>query len=58
MLFRLRKELFAWTDNKIAVQFWYEYFDESEQSWFRCYGLGKNLNCIFQRTRILILWEF
>lgn len=53
MLYRLRKELFAWTDNKIAVQFWYEYFDESEQSWFRCYGLGKNLNYILQGTRIL-----
>jgi len=37
--YKLRKELFAWTDNKIAVQFWYEFFDEQEQSWFRCYGL-------------------
>lgn len=25
--YRLRKELFAFTDNKIAVQFWYEYQD-------------------------------
>lgn len=38
---RLRKELFAWTDSKIAVQFWYEFFDEKEQSWYRCYGLGE-----------------
>ncbi|KLO10121.1 DUF1348-domain-containing protein [Schizopora paradoxa] len=37
--YKLRKELFAWTDNKIAVQFWYEFFDEQEQSWIRCYGL-------------------
>ncbi|TPX10755.1 uncharacterized protein E0L32_008324 [Thyridium curvatum] len=36
--YRLRKELFAFRDNKIAVQFWYEYFDESGQ-WWRCYGL-------------------
>ncbi|KAH8927160.1 DUF1348-domain-containing protein [Atractiella rhizophila] len=37
--YKLRKELFAFTDNKIAVQFWYEYFSELEQQWFRCYGL-------------------
>ncbi|KDQ19526.1 hypothetical protein BOTBODRAFT_28099 [Botryobasidium botryosum FD-172 SS1] len=37
--YKLRKELFAFTDNKIAVQFWYEYYDESQKSWFRCYGL-------------------
>jgi len=36
--YRLRKELFAWTGNKIAVQFWYEYHDASGQ-WWRCYGL-------------------
>jgi len=36
--YRLRKELFAWTGNKIAVQFWYEYHDASGQ-WSRCYGL-------------------
>ena len=39
---RLRKELFSWNDEKIAVQFWYEYFDETEKSWYRCYGLGKS----------------
>ncbi|KAK1833181.1 hypothetical protein QBC39DRAFT_347069 [Podospora conica] len=36
--YRLRKELFAFTDNKIAVQFWYEWFDEDGQ-WWRTYGL-------------------
>ncbi|KAK3498276.1 hypothetical protein B0T13DRAFT_256527 [Neurospora crassa] len=36
--YRLRKELFAFTDNKIAVQFWYEWNDESGQ-WWRTYGL-------------------
>ena len=36
----LRKELFAFTDNKIAVQFWYEYQDaHDEMKWKRCYGL-------------------
>ncbi|KAF1991668.1 DUF1348-domain-containing protein [Aulographum hederae CBS 113979] len=38
--YRLRKELFAFTDNKIAVQFWYEYQDsEDGMKWKRCYGL-------------------
>ncbi|CCX10454.1 DUF1348-domain-containing protein [Pyronema domesticum] len=45
--YRLRKELFAFTDNKIAVQFWYEFYVDSEgdnedkkgRKWFRCYGL-------------------
>jgi len=38
--YRLRKELFAFTDNKIAVQFWYEYQDASDGlKWKRCYGL-------------------
>ncbi|KAH6661960.1 hypothetical protein B0J14DRAFT_496584 [Halenospora varia] len=36
--YRLRKELFSFTDNKIAVQFWYEFHDEAGQ-WWRCYGL-------------------
>ncbi|KAK3336671.1 hypothetical protein B0T19DRAFT_46445 [Cercophora scortea] len=36
--YRLRKELFAFTDNKIAVQFWYEWFDKDGQ-WWRTYGL-------------------
>jgi nuclear transport factor 2 (NTF2) superfamily protein len=38
--YRLRKELFAFTDNKIAVQFWYEYQDVHDgMKWKRCYGL-------------------
>ncbi|KAI9842399.1 MAG: hypothetical protein M1838_003151 [Thelocarpon superellum] len=38
--YRLRKELFAFTDNKIAVQFWYEYRDaQDSQRWKRCFGL-------------------
>ncbi|QDS70254.1 hypothetical protein FKW77_007400 [Venturia effusa] len=38
--YRLRKELFAFTANKIAVQFWYEYQDvEDGLKWKRCYGL-------------------
>ncbi|KAH6867407.1 hypothetical protein B0T10DRAFT_534243 [Thelonectria olida] len=36
--YRLRKELFAFTSHKIAVQFWYEWHDESGQ-WWRTYGL-------------------
>ncbi|KAK4453367.1 hypothetical protein QBC34DRAFT_203808 [Podospora aff. communis PSN243] len=36
--YRLRKELFAFTDNKIAVQFWYEWHDQAGQ-WWRTYGL-------------------
>ncbi|KFY55947.1 hypothetical protein V496_06854 [Pseudogymnoascus sp. VKM F-4515 (FW-2607)] len=36
--YRLRKELFAFEGNKIAVQFWYEHHDTSGQ-WFRTYGL-------------------
>ncbi|TRM60593.1 hypothetical protein BD626DRAFT_504588 [Schizophyllum amplum] len=37
----LRKELFAWTENKIAVQFWYEFYVDgpSGRQWYRCYGL-------------------
>jgi len=38
--YKLRKELFAFTENKIAVQFWYEYQDSHDNMvWKRCYGL-------------------
>jgi nuclear transport factor 2 (NTF2) superfamily protein len=38
--YRLRKELFAFTNNKIAVQFWYEFQDAHDgMKWKRCYGL-------------------
>ncbi|KAI8811519.1 hypothetical protein BJ742DRAFT_747227 [Cladochytrium replicatum] len=36
--YRLRKELFSFTENKIAVQFWYEYQDDCRQ-WWRVYGI-------------------
>ncbi|KAF7308177.1 DUF1348-domain-containing protein [Mycena chlorophos] len=37
----LRKELFAFTDNKIAVQFFYEWNESPDGTgqWFRTYGL-------------------
>jgi nuclear transport factor 2 (NTF2) superfamily protein len=35
--YRLKKELWAFTDNKIAVRFEYEWHDNSGQ-WFRSYG--------------------
>lgn len=37
----LRKELFAFQDNKIAVQFFYEWNDQPEGKgqWYRTYGL-------------------
>ncbi|KAL8680356.1 MAG: hypothetical protein Q9224_006948 [Gallowayella concinna] len=36
----LRKELFAFRENKIAVQFWYEYQDLLDgMKWKRCYGI-------------------
>jgi nuclear transport factor 2 (NTF2) superfamily protein len=38
--YRLRKELFAFSKNKIAVQFWYEFQDAHDgMKWKRCYGL-------------------
>ena len=35
--YKLKKELWAFTGNKIAVRFEYEYHDQSGQ-WFRAYG--------------------
>ncbi|MBY0380813.1 MAG: nuclear transport factor 2 family protein [Xanthobacteraceae bacterium] len=35
--YRLVKELWAFTDNRIAVRFQYEYHDDNGQ-WFRAYG--------------------
>lgn len=38
--YRLRKELFTFGPDRIAVQFWYEYQDASaDMKWKRCYGL-------------------
>ncbi|KAH6873655.1 hypothetical protein B0T10DRAFT_364909, partial [Thelonectria olida] len=36
--YKLRKELFAFNGNAIAVEFWYEFHDDDSQ-WWRCYGL-------------------
>ncbi|RBL92034.1 nuclear transport factor 2 family protein [Chitinophaga flava] len=35
--YKLKKELWAFTDNRIAVRFEYEYHDDHGQ-WFRAYG--------------------
>jgi hypothetical protein len=35
--YRLIKEVWAYTDNRIAVRFQYEYHDDSG-NWFRAYG--------------------
>ena len=35
--YRLRKELWAFTENRIAVRFEYEFHDETNQ-WFRAHG--------------------
>src|SRR6266566_8321498 len=35
--YRLKKELWCWTENRIAVTFQYEWHDDSGQ-WFRSYG--------------------
>jgi uncharacterized protein len=35
--YKLKKELWAYTDNKIAVRFEYEWHDEAGQ-WYRSYG--------------------
>ncbi len=35
--YKLKKELWAFTENRIAVRFEYEYHDKNSQ-WFRAYG--------------------
>ncbi|TYJ58178.1 hypothetical protein B9479_001002 [Cryptococcus floricola] len=39
--YRLRKELFAFDKDRIAVEFWYEYSETKDVSsqWYRTYGL-------------------
>ena len=37
--YRLRKELFAFSSHRIAVQFWYEYQDSHDGNWKRAAGL-------------------
>ena len=47
--YRLRKELWAFTDNRIAVRFEYEFHDATGQ-WFRAYG---NENWEFAATGLM-----
>jgi nuclear transport factor 2 (NTF2) superfamily protein len=47
--YRLIKELWAYTDNRIAVRFAYEYHDDSGQ-WFRAYG---NENWEFENNGLM-----
>ena len=42
--YRLRKELWAFTGNRIAVRFEYEFHDATGQ-WYRAYGKGANGIC-------------
>lgn len=51
--YRLIKELWAFTDNRIAVRYAYEWHDESGQ-WFRSYG---NENWEFD-TNGLMAWRY
>ncbi|GAA5833040.1 hypothetical protein JCM11251_006489 [Rhodosporidiobolus azoricus] len=37
--YKLRKRLFAFQDNRIAVQFWYEFYNHEAKEWRRTYGL-------------------
>ena len=36
--YKLMKELWAFTDNRISVRFEYEWYDESENQWYRTHG--------------------
>ena len=36
--YRLMKELWAYTDNRISVRFEYEWYDEHEKQWYRTHG--------------------
>jgi len=36
--YRLMKELWAYTDNRISVRFEYEWYDEREKQWYRTHG--------------------
>ena len=47
--YRLCKELWAYTDNKIAVRFAYEWYDENGQ-WYRSYG---NENWEFDKNGLM-----
>lgn len=47
--YRLIKELFAYTENRIAVRYAYEYHDDKGQ-WFRAYG---NENWVFDENGLM-----
>lgn len=47
--YKLKKELFAFMDNRIAVRFEYEYHD-ADGNWFRAYG---NENWIFDENGLM-----
>lgn len=47
--YRLIKELFAFTDNRIAVRYAYEYHDQ-QNNWFRAYG---NENWVFDEAGLM-----
>ena len=36
--YKLMKELWAYTDNKISVRFEYEWYDEYQKQWYRTHG--------------------
>jgi nuclear transport factor 2 (NTF2) superfamily protein len=36
--YRLMKELWAYTDNRISVRFEYEWYNENEDQWYRTHG--------------------
>ena len=36
--YKLMKELWAYTDNRISVRFEYEWFNEEEKQWYRTHG--------------------
>lgn len=47
--YRLIKELFAFTENRIAVRYAYEWHDD-DGNWFRSYG---NENWVFDQTGLM-----
>lgn len=47
--YKLKKELFAFMDNRIAVRFEYEYHD-ADGNWFRAYG---NENWVFDENGLM-----
>jgi len=48
--YRLIKELWCYTDNKIAVRFCYEWFNVDEQQWYRSHG---NENWYFEPNGLM-----